>query len=88
MSKRRQQQADTFRALGSVGSVGMAFVLALVIGFWIGHVLDGWLHTSPWLTILFFFLGVAAGIVNLYRTMAEASGSGTKNEERRTNNEE
>jgi ATP synthase protein I len=73
---RRQQNAETFRALGSVGAVGMAFVIALVLGFWFGYLLDGWLHTSPWLTIVGFFLGLAAGIVNLYRTMAEASGGG------------
>lgn len=68
----RKQQADTYRALGTVGAVGMAFVLAIVLGFWIGHVLDGWLGTSPWLTILFFFFGLAAGVVNVYRTMAQA----------------
>ena len=79
--RRRQEQADTYRALGTVGAVGMGFVIALVLGFWIGYLLDGWLHTSPWLTILFFFLGVAAGIVNLYRTMAEETRS-EKREER------
>ncbi len=68
----RKQQAETYRALGTVGAVGMGFVLAIVFGFWIGHVLDGWLGTSPWLTLLFFFFGLAAGVVNVYRTMAQA----------------
>ena len=74
----RKQQADTYRALGTVGAVGMAFVLAIVMGFWIGHVLDGWLGTSPWLTLLFFFFGLAAGVVNVYRTMAQAEGTTRK----------
>jgi F0F1-type ATP synthase assembly protein I len=36
------------------------------------------MHTSPWLTMVGFFLGLAAGIVNLYRTMAEAGGGGAR----------
>jgi F0F1-type ATP synthase assembly protein I len=31
-------------------------------------VLDSWLGTSPWLFLLGFFLGLAAGILNVYRT--------------------
>jgi ATP synthase protein I len=73
----RKQQAETMRALGNVGAVGLAFVLAIVIGFWFGHVLDGWLGTSPWMTILFFFFGLAAGVVNVYRTMGRW-GSGSR----------
>ncbi|HVC19984.1 MAG TPA: AtpZ/AtpI family protein [Vicinamibacterales bacterium] len=79
----RRQHAETFRALGSVGAVGIAFVLALIIGFWVGHVLDTWLGTSPWFSILFFFFGLAAGVLNVYRTMAEAGGGGRREGEKK-----
>ncbi len=58
-------------SLGSVGAlsaVGIAFVLAVVIGFLVGYFLDRWLGTTPLFIIIFFFLGVAAGIVNVVRT--------------------
>jgi ATP synthase protein I len=56
-------------AVGALSSVGIAFVLAVVIGFGIGYVLDRWAGTSPLFVIVFFFIGVAAGIVNVVRTV-------------------
>ena len=55
-------------SLGALSAVGIAFVLAVVIGFLIGYWLDRWLGTSPLFTLVFFFFGVAAGIVNVVRT--------------------
>jgi ATP synthase protein I len=57
------------KALGTVGSVGFAFVIAIALGWWFGSLLDRWLGTSPWLTFLFFFLGVAAGALNVFRAL-------------------
>ena len=62
------------RTAGALSAVGLAFVLALALGFWFGHLLDTWLGTSPWFAIVFFFLGLAAGILNVYRTVARALG--------------
>jgi ATP synthase protein I len=62
------------RALGALSAVGIAFVLAVVIGFLIGYGLDSWIGTSPLFTIVFFFFGVAAGILNVVRTAARAAG--------------
>ena len=42
-------------------------VLSGVIGAWLGWVLDEWLGTEPWLFVAFFFLGLAAGMLNVYR---------------------
>ena len=54
--------ADTVRVLGALSTVGISFVLAIVIGTWFGWLLD------KWLGFLFFFFGLAAGIINVYRT--------------------
>ena len=43
-------------------------IVGLVVGVAIGLGLDAWLGTKPWFMILFFFLGAAAGILNVYRT--------------------
>lgn len=66
---------ETLRAAGALSTVGLAFVFALVIGFWFGSWLDRWFGTKPILTIAFFFLGLAAGILNVYRIVSQASQS-------------
>ncbi len=64
---------------GPMSGVGMALrigtelVAALIVGVGLGLLLDYWLGTAPWLLVVFFFLGAAAGVLNVYRT---ASGIG------------
>ncbi len=49
--------------------VGTELVAALVVGIMVGVFLDRWLKTAPAMTILFFFVGIAAGMLNVYRAM-------------------
>ncbi len=50
--------------------MGTELVAAVVVGVGIGYVLDLWLGTKPWLMVVFFFLGSAAGMLNVYRATA------------------
>jgi F0F1-type ATP synthase assembly protein I len=63
---------EALRTAGALSTVGLAFVLALVMGFWFGQVLDRWMGTKPLFTIVFFFFGLAAGILNVYRIVSRA----------------
>jgi F0F1-type ATP synthase assembly protein I len=65
----------TLRTLGQLSTVGMSFVLALVMGFGAGYWLDGRWGTRPWLSFLGFFLGMAAGVLNVYRVLQAANRS-------------
>jgi F0F1-type ATP synthase assembly protein I len=65
---KRKSMADTVRTLGALSTVGFSFVLAIVLGVWFGWTLDKWFGTKPWFFMLFFFLGLAAGVINVYRT--------------------
>jgi ATP synthase protein I len=38
------------------------------VGSIIGFILDNWFDSKPWLTIIFFFVGAAAGILNVIRS--------------------
>jgi len=67
-----ENAGEALRTVGSLSTVGLAFVLALVIGFWFGQVLDRWMGTKPLFTIVFFFFGLAAGILNVYRIVSRA----------------
>ena len=54
--------------LGNAFKLGTEMVAAVVVGTIIGFILDSWFDTKPWLIITFFFLGAAAGILNVIRT--------------------
>ena len=58
----------------SSSNLGVAFkmstemVAAVVVGTIIGFILDNWFGTKPWLILIFFFVGVVAGIVNVIKS--------------------
>jgi ATP synthase protein I len=58
-------------ATGSAMSLGLRagseFVSAVILGLGIGWVLDRALHSNPAFLIVFFLIGVAAGIWNVIR---------------------
>ena len=54
--------------MGSAFKLGTELVSAVAVGTIIGFILDSWFDTKPWLIITFFFLGTAAGILNVIRT--------------------
>jgi len=51
----------------SVGTIGLHLVSGIIVGVFVGYMLDRFFKTSPWLTIIFFFFGVAAGFYNMYK---------------------
>ena len=61
-----------WKALGELSSVGLALVVSTVIGLVGGYYADRWLGTSPWLLLLGLALGIAAGFVNLFRSVSRA----------------
>lgn len=54
------------------------FAAAVALGGFVGYYLDKWLHTAPWLLILFGAFGFVAGIVEIARRFRPrgASNSG------------
>ena len=55
-------------SLGKALKISTELVAAVVVGTTLGFILDNWLDTRPWLTISFFFMGVAAGIFNVIKS--------------------
>ena len=54
--------------MGNAFKLGTELVAAVAVGTIIGFILDTWFDTKPWLIIIFFFLGSAAGMLNVIRT--------------------
>jgi len=55
-------------SLGKALKISTEFVAAVVVGSTIGFLLDNWFDTKPLLTIFLFFIGVAAGILNVFKS--------------------
>ena len=55
--------------LFTYGNLGVEMLVAVLMGAFGGYLLDRWLHTSPWLLIVGFILGSAAGFRNIFRLM-------------------
>jgi ATP synthase protein I len=53
------------RELAYFSSLGLQVALSILIGFGAGRYLDKRFDTDPWLTVVFFFLGLAAAVRNL-----------------------
>ena len=53
--------------IGNAFKLGTELVAAVAVGTIIGFILDSWFGTKPWLIITFFFLGAAAGMLNVIR---------------------
>ena len=54
--------------MGNAFRLGTELVAAVGVGTIIGFILDTWFDTKPWLIIIFFFIGSAAGMMNVIRT--------------------
>ena len=65
----------TWGALGELGSVGLSFVMALVMGVGGGWWVDQRFGTAPWGFFVGFAMGFAAGVLNVYRITSRAMRS-------------
>ncbi len=63
-----KNQSSNAASLGKALKISTELVAAVVVGSLLGFILDSWFDTRPWLTISFFFMGVAAGILNVIRS--------------------
>src|SRR5438552_13027158 len=74
---RRQPAASDRSAvqqgLGLGFRIGIELVVAVVVATGVGWAFDHWLGTRPWGMIVLFFLGVAAGMLNVYRAVTGIS---------------
>ena len=63
-TKEKTQQSS----IGTAFKLSTELVSAVAVGTIIGFILDNWFGTKPWLILIFFFIGVVAGILNVIRS--------------------
>ncbi len=69
----REKKLKAARRLAEAASIGIAFPLALVIGYLWGSGMDKLFGTEPYLTYIFSGFGIVAGFVNAVRVALRLS---------------
>tara|TARA_Y100000590_G_scaffold355189_1_gene408826 strand:- start:70 stop:360 length:291 start_codon:yes stop_codon:yes gene_type:complete len=65
---KQKEVGSNAASFGKALKISTELVAAVVVGSTIGFLLDNWFGTKPLLIICFFFMGVAAGILNVFRS--------------------
>ena len=69
ISKRNlYKDAEPPSSIGTAFKLSTELVSAVAVGTIIGFILDTTFGTKPWLILIFFFVGVIAGIVNVFKS--------------------
>lgn len=64
---KRRALAENMRMVGALSTVGLSFVLAIVLGAGFGVFLMRQFGVGRWAFFVFFLFGLAAGVLNVYR---------------------
>jgi ATP synthase protein I len=74
VAKSKISRRNLYKDKEPPSSIGTAFKLstelvsAVVVGTIIGFILDKTFGTKPWLILIFFFVGVITGIINVFKS--------------------
>jgi len=68
LKKNKDSKQSSSSNIGVAFKLSTEMVAAVVVGVIIGFILDNWFGTKPWLILIFFFVGVVAGILNVIRS--------------------
>lgn len=61
------ESEDFRKGLSIAVRIGVELVAALVVGAGLGYLADWYFDTRPWLVVIGLFLGMSAGLLNIYR---------------------
>jgi ATP synthase protein I len=74
-----KQSAGILRQLSLAMELPFVLVGGVLIGGGIGWLLDRWLHTAPWLTLVLGVLGFGAGIWEIIQRLTREEKSEERN---------
>ena len=66
--KNLYNKKDNPSSIGTAFKMSTELVSAVAVGTIIGFIFDKTFGTKPWLIIIFFFIGVIAGIINVIKS--------------------
>lgn len=60
-----KERNEVMRSLSQVGQIGFTLTVCVLAGVFIGRFLDGVFGTTPWLLLVFSFIGAGAAFKSL-----------------------
>jgi len=57
---------EIVHGLSILTSLGITMATCILVGLWMGKVLDNLLGTSPWMLLLFLIFGILAAIKSMF----------------------
>jgi len=72
MAASPKKPVSVWTQVGFYTSLGFILPAGALAGSAMGWLLDRWLHTSPWLTVILGFMGTAAGLTEVLRILGRA----------------
>jgi ATP synthase protein I len=66
--KNQDNKNDNPSSIGTAFKLSTELVAAVAVGAIIGFIFDKTFGTTPWFILIFFFVGVVAGITNVIRS--------------------
>lgn len=73
----KEQLPLSATGLGMAMRIGLEMVVATMIGVGLGWLGDRYLGTKPWLMLVGVIVGLAAGLLNVYRYMQQLQKDGS-----------
>ena len=68
LKKNHHNNDDNPSSIGTAFKLSTELVAAVAVGTIIGFIFDQTFGTRPWFILIFFFVGVVAGITNVIRS--------------------
>ena len=68
LKKKLYKEENPPSSIGTAFKMSTELVAHVLVGTIIGFILDKTFGTKPWLILIFFFVGVVAGIINVFRS--------------------
>ena len=72
MFSKKGFKAD-FKRLAEVSSLGLMLPSSIIVGLFIGYILDKVIKTHPWMLLIFTLLGIVSGLYSLIRGLNKIS---------------
>lgn len=66
---KKSGQMGVFQALGLTTTIGMELAITVVLGYYGGKYLDTRFATGPWFLLTGVLVGLAVGVVGVYKTL-------------------
>ncbi len=67
--EKRRPPNSALLALGVTTTIGMEMAITVSLGYYGGRYLDGKFATGPWLLLAGVLIGLAVGVLGVYKTL-------------------